>query len=189
MEFRLADLQDIPRVEEIQQRYHVSTIADEDKPDGFVTTLFTSDQFRSLIEDENGLVIALDDDKVIGYAMAASWDYWSQWPLFRFMIDDLPHMSFRGTPLNTENSYQYGPICVEKAYRSTRVFPNLFEFSRREMNKRYPFLVTFINRVNGRSFRAHEKLALEIIKPFEFNGNNYYALGYDTAVPVAGAGM
>ncbi len=187
MEFRLATIQDIPGVEKLQQRYHVSTISDEDRPDGFVTTLFTSDQFRALIEDENGLSIALEGGEVVGYAMAASWDYWSQWPLFQHMIADLPSMTYMGVTLDTINSYQYGPICVDKKYRSTSTFPNLFEFSRREMNKRYPILVTFINRINGRSLRAHEKLELDIIKPFEFNNNHYYALGYDTEKPTIGS--
>ena len=43
-----------------------------------------------------------------------------------------------------------------------------------------PILITFINQINGRSYRAHvDKLGLEVIKPFDFNGNHYYELGYD----------
>ena len=50
------------------------------------------------------------------------------------------------------------------------------------MSKRYPILITFINHLNPRSFKAHtEKVGLEVIKSFVFNGNNYYELGYDTA--------
>ncbi|HHX18888.1 MAG TPA: GNAT family acetyltransferase, partial [Clostridiaceae bacterium] len=70
MDYRLARLQDIPGVERLQQRYHASTISEEDRPDGFVTTLFTSEQFRTLIEKERGLAIAVDGDEIIGYAMA-----------------------------------------------------------------------------------------------------------------------
>jgi len=187
MEYRLATLRDISGVERLQKRYHVSTISDEDRPDGFVTTLFTSEQFRHLIEDENGLAIAVDGEEIIGYAMAASWDYWSEWPLFQYMIDDLPNMTYLGVVLDTKNSYQYGPICVDKKHRSTDVFPNLFEFSRREMSRRYPILITFINQINGRSLRAHEKIELDIIKPFVFNQNNYYALGYDMSKRTPGS--
>jgi hypothetical protein len=179
MNYRLATAADIPAIEKLQKRYHVSTISEEDRPDGFVTTLFTPEQFKDLIEDEGGLSIALDGDEVIGYAMAASWEYWSAWPLFQYMIQDLPTMEYLGQKLNTDNSYQYGPICVDKKYRSSDVFPNLFEFSRREMINRYPIMVTFINSINPRSLRAHEKLELDIIKPFDFNNNHYYALAYD----------
>ena len=180
MEYRNANLNDIYGVSQLQKKYHISTISEEDKPDGFVTTLFTEEQFKELIEKENGLAIACDNDKVIAYAMAASWDYWSAWPLFQYMINDLPNIQYLGYTLSTENSYQYGPICIDKQYRGTEVLPNLFEFSRLQMKDKYPVLITFINQINGRSYRAHvDKLGLEVIKTFDYNNNHYYELGYD----------
>ncbi len=180
MEYKNATIKDISGVSQLQKKYHISTISDEDKPDGFVTTLFTDDQFRELIEKENGLAIACDGDKVVAYAMAASWQYWSAWPLFQHMINDLPNTNYLNQVLSTENSYQYGPICIDKEYRGTEVLPNLFEFSRLQMKDRYPILITFINQINGRSYKAHvDKLGLEVIKQFSFNNNQYYMLGYD----------
>lgn len=190
LEYRNARLEDIAAVSELQQKYHVSTISDEDRPDGFVTTLFSDEQFTELIEKENGLAIACDGDKVVGYAMAASWEYWSAWPLFQHMIKDLPSTEYLGQVLTLENSYQYGPIAVHADYRSTDVFPNLFEFSRKEMNKRYPILITFINKINPRSYAAHVgKLELDIIKEFQFNNNNYYELGFDTSKKTPGSNI
>ncbi|HPV85278.1 MAG TPA: GNAT family acetyltransferase [Sedimentibacter sp.] len=180
MEYRNANINDIYGVSQLQKKYHIYTISEEDKPDGFVTTLFTEEQFKELIEKENGLAIACDNDKVIAYAMAASWDYWSAWPLFQYMINDLPNIQYLGYTLSTENSYQYGPICIDKQYRGTEVLPNLFEFSRLQMKDKYPVLITFINQINGRSYRAHvDKLGLEVIKTFDYNNNHYYELGYD----------
>ncbi len=180
MEYKNATIKDISGVSQLQKKYHISTISDEDKPDGFVTTLFTDDQFRELLEKENGLAIACDGDKVVAYAMAASWQYWSAWPLFQHMINDLPNTNYLNQVLSTENSYQYGPICIDKEYRGTEVLPNLFEFSRLQMKDRYPILITFINQINGRSYKAHvDKLGLEVIKQFSFNNNQYYMLGYD----------
>ncbi len=188
MEYRNATYKDISGVSALQKKYHISTIAEEDKPDGFVTTLFTEDQFMELIKKENGLAIACDSDKVIAYAMAASWQYWSAWPLFRYMISDLPNNEYLGHVLSVENSYQYGPICIDKQYRGTEVLPNLFEFSILQMKDRYPILITFINQINGRSYRAHvDKLGLEVIKPFDFNNNHYYLLGYGTGKKTLGS--
>jgi len=182
MKYRNATIEDIHSISELQEKYHISTISDEDKADGFVTTLFTKEQLQELIEKENGLAIACDGDKVVAYVMAASWQYWSAWPLFQFMIKDLPNTEYLGQALSTENSYQYGPICIHKDYRSTEVLPNIFEFSRLQMNKRYPILITFINQINCRSYEAHtKKLGLDVIKTFEFNNNRYYELGYDTS--------
>lgn len=181
MDYRNATIEDIPSISQLQKKYHINYISNEDKIDGFVTTLFDEDQFKQLIEDESGLFIACDGDEIIGYAMAASWEYWSKWPLFQHMIKELPYTEYMGKILSLENSYQYGPIAIHKDYRGSHVFPNLFEFSRIEMNKRYPILITFINKINPRSFKAHQKLGLDIIKEFEFNNNQYYELGYDTS--------
>lgn len=189
MEYRNATLNDIPEVAKLQEKYHVSTISEEDKPDGFVTTLFTKEQFKRLIKDENGLAIACDGENIVGYAMAASWEYWSEWPLFQHMIKDLPITTYMGQKLSMENSYQYGPICVHRDYRNSDVFPNLFEFSRTQMEKRYPILITFINQINPRSYKAHTKIGLDVIKPFEFNNNQYYELGYDTSVRTKGSNI
>jgi hypothetical protein len=182
MLYRNATVADIPQIESLQKRYHVSFISEEEKKNGFVTTLFTPEQLTELIEQEDGISLACDVDKVVAYAMAGSWQFWSKWPLFQFMIADLPSTQYLGRTLTIENSYQYGPVCIDMAYRGQGVLQELFAHSARQMGKRYPILITFINHVNPRSYKAHtEKVGLEVIKNFSFNGNNYYELGYDTA--------
>lgn len=182
MIYRNATIEDIPAISDLQKRYHVSSISEEDKADGFVTTLFTAEQFEEIIEKENGVTLACEGDKVVAYAMAASWEYWSKWPLFQHMIRDLQHTEYMGQTLSTENSYQYGPICIDKSYRGTEVLLKVFDYSREQMSKRYPLLITFINHINPRSYNAHaNKLGLDVIKSFEFNNNTYWELGYDTS--------
>ena len=49
------------------------------------------------------------------------------------------------------------------------------------MSRRYPFLVTFINQTNGRSFQAHtRKVKLDVIETFSFNHNEYFKLACKT---------
>ncbi len=188
IQYRNANFEDLPGISDLQQRYHVSTIPEDEKADGFVTTLFSDDQFRALITQEQGLAIACADAQIIGYAMAASWDFWSAWPLFQHMIADLPKTQYLGQTLSTENSYQYGPICLDKAWRSKGVFENLFEFSRLQMAERFPIMITFINQINPRSYAAHtRKVGMELIKTFDFNSNHYYELGYDMSRSVPSA--
>lgn len=182
MIYRNAVIEDIPAIGELQKKYHVLSVSEEDKADGFVTTLFTDDQFKEIIEKENGVALACDGDKIVAYAMAASWEYWDRWPLFHHMIGDLNNTEYLGQTVTVENSYQYGPICIDKEYRGGEVLKKLFDFSRAQMNKRYPILITFINQINPRSYNAHtNKLGLDVIKTFEFNNNQYYELGYDTS--------
>ena len=182
MLYRNATIDDIAQIEELQKKYHVSFISEEDKKSGFVTTLFTREQLTELIEKENGISLAFDGDKVVAYAMAGSWEFWSKWPLFQYMIADLENVTYLGRQLTTENSYQYGPVCIDMAYRGQGVLQSLFAHSARQMGRRYPILITFINHLNPRSYTAHtKKVGLDVIKDFSFNGNNYYELGYDTS--------
>jgi GNAT superfamily N-acetyltransferase len=183
MIFRNAQLSDIENVLKLHFRYQVDSIKEEDKTDGFVTTPFTKEQMMSLIEDENGLFIALDGEEVVAYVMAASWQFWSIWPMFAYMIEDLPNQQYLGQTLSVDNSYQYGPVCIDKKWRGKGVLEQIFDHAREQMHKRFPILVTFINKNNPRSLRAHtKKLNLDILSEFEFNNNHYCALAYDTSV-------
>lgn len=182
MILKIAELCDIDAVLKLHAKYQVDTIEEEDKKDGFVTTAFTQEELIQLIEQEQGLFIAKEGNEVLAYVMAASWQFWSVWPMFAHMIEDLPNLEYLGQKLSVENSYQYGPICIDKSLRGTSILKEIFDFACSEMNKRYPILVTFVNKINPRSFEAHKrKLGLEVIQEFEYNGNEYYEMVYDTS--------
>jgi len=97
----------------------------------------------------------------------------------------LHNLEYLGQTLSVDNSYQYGPICIDKSVRGRGVLEKIFDFAREHMSKRYPILVTFINKINPRSYEAHtRKLGLEVIQEFDFNNNNYYELVYNTSKKV-----
>ncbi len=182
MKLQIAELKDIDEVLELHYRYQLDSICEEDKKDGFVTTAFTTEQLTDLINNEKGLFIARKNGRLVAYAMAASWTFWSIWPMFAHMIKDLPNLEYLGKTLTVDNSYQYGPVCIDKNVRGTGVLEAIFDFCRESMCKRYPILVTFINKTNPRSYEAHtRKLGLEVIQEFEYNNNHYYELVYDTS--------
>ena len=185
MQLKIAELSDIDAVLMLHAKYQVDTIKEEDKKDGFVTTAFTKEELTQLIEEEQGLFIAKEGDVVLAYVMAASWQFWSQWPMFAHMIKDLHNLEYLGETLSVENSYQYGPICIDKSMRSTSILKNIFNFSLGHMAKRYSILVTFVNKINPRSYEAHKrKLGLTVIQEFQFNGNEYWEFVYDTSKAV-----
>lgn len=181
MELKIAGFHDIDGIFALHSKYQIDTILEEDKKDGFVTTSFSKEQLADIIAKEQGIFIALDEGEVVGYVMSASWQYWSAWPIFKVMIEDLPRVSFEGKRLDMNNSYQYGPVCIDKRVRGQGVLEKLFDFALESMEKRYAVLVTFINKINPRSYAAHSRMGLEVINEFQFNGNNYYELAFDTS--------
>ena len=187
--FHTAELSDITEILTLLKAYQINTIAEEDKKDGFITADFTPDQMEALITQEDGCFVAKDQGRIVAFALSASWGFWSAWPIFQKMIEDLPSLTYQGYQLSIENSYQYGPVCVARDYRGTGVFQDLFAFALQQMSTRYPVMLSFINTINERSYAAHiTKLGLDVIQQFEFNGNTYHEMACLTqSVPEEGA--
>jgi hypothetical protein len=177
--FEIAKNSDIEGVLALQSIYLVSNMTEEEKAYGFVTTPFSVEQLQEVISQE-GLFIAKDDAKIIAYIFAASWEYFSQWAIFNHMTPLLPGLLFKDFNLQATNTFQYGPICIDKKYRGKGLINPFFDFMRAHLFKRFPVSITFINKTNIPSQKAHiEKLKWTVIGDFEFNNNNYFILGYD----------
>ena len=129
MEIKLATLEHFDGIRALLKANHVNTIDPVLKKDGFVTTNLTDEQLTTLIVDKQGVTIAEEDGKVLAFALAADWDYWSAWPFFQYMIQHLEEYEMNGEKLTVENSYQYGPVCVDHSVRGTGVFEQVFNFS------------------------------------------------------------
>jgi hypothetical protein len=147
---------------------------------GFVTTPFRPDLLQYLLH-QTGVFVAEDEDKIVGYLLAGDWKFFSRWEIFLFMLDRLPSLTFQGRSIPVEDSFQYGPICLDRSVRGTTVFPDIFAYMRSSFAPKYPIGITFINKLNQRSFAAHtRKLDLEIIDEFELNDNSFYTLAFST---------
>ena len=177
---RLANANDISEVLILQSSYLYSNLSENERKEGFVTTPFSIPQLEEVIK-ENGLFVAQNEmGQIVAYAFAASWHYFSQWEIFNYMVSRFHNLSFEGEKITTDNSFQYGPVCIEKKYRGTGLLSLLFEEMRLELLKKYPISLTFINKINVVSENAHtRKLGWKIIDEFEFNANQYICLAFN----------
>lgn len=177
--FEIAKISDIQGVLALQDLYLVTNLSEEEKAFGFVTTPFTVQQLTEVIQKEE-LFLAKDNNKIIGYIFAGSWEFFNQWPIFNYMNSLFPKLTFLDFKITTTNSFQYGPICIHKDYRGKGLITSLFELMRINLSQKYPLSLTFINKINIPSTKAHtEKLKWTIIGDFKFNTNDYYILAYD----------
>lgn len=177
---RIGNKNDIDGVLSLQEKYLYRNLSETERKSGFVTTPFTVGQIEEILM-QNGLILAEnEEDVIIAYAFAGSWKYFEQWEIFNFMVSRFPELSFNGNEITTENSFQYGPVCIDKSYRGNSVLNLIFEEMRIEFLRKYPISVTFINKVNAISTAAHtKKLGWEIIDEFEFNDKTYIGLAFD----------
>lgn len=114
--YELATPQMISGVLNLQAQNLASNLTEAEKKKGFVTTLFTEVQLREIIS-LNGLYIAKKHHQVIAYLFAGSWQYFSQWEIFNLMVSRFPNLRFQDQPITTQNSFQYGPVCIDLQHR------------------------------------------------------------------------
>lgn len=181
---RIANKFDIKEVLALQEKYLYKNLTEQERDSGFVTTPFTIPQIEEIIA-QDGLFIAEHETSIIAYAFAGSWEYFKQWDIFTFMISRFPKLSFNEKEITTKNSFQYGPVCIDKNYRGQGVLNLIFEEMRIELFKKYPVSITFINKINIVSEKAHtKKLGWQIIEEFKFNNNTYITLAFDMKTSV-----
>lgn len=179
IQFEIANLTDINGVLALQELYLVVNLSEEEKTSGFVTTPFTVEQLTQVIQKEE-LFLAKDNNKIIAYIFAGSWEFFSQWPIFNYMSSLFRDLNFLDFEITTTTCFQYGPICIHKEYRGKGLITPLFEFMRKYMVHKYSLGLTFINKINIPSAKAHtEKLKWTIIGDFQFNTNDYFILAYN----------
>jgi hypothetical protein len=175
-----ANKSDLEGILDLQSRNLLANLAPAELAGGFVMTPFTPDLLSQLLS-QSGVFVAECEGEIVGYLLAGDWNFFSQWEIFRIMISRLPELRFQNRAITGENSFQYGPICIDRSIRGGEVFPQLFDFMRSNFELKFPIGVTFINKLNQRSFAAHtRKLDLEIIDEFEFNGSSFYTLAFST---------
>jgi hypothetical protein len=180
MLIRVATESDIDGILYLQSQNLFANLSIEERANGFVTTPFTPEKIQSLIT-QTGAFVAEKEGNIVGYALAGTWEFFSVWDIFPFMVSRFPTLNFQGMEISTNNSFQYGPVCIDRELRGSGVFPKLFESMRNSFAPRFPIGVTFINKLNPRSLKAHtHKLNLEIIDEFEFKGNHFYGLAFLT---------
>ncbi|MGL5112074.1 MAG: GNAT family acetyltransferase [Flavobacterium sp.] len=175
----IATKKDIPGIIALHQANLVVNLSATEREAGFVTTALTEEQIQTVIE-QKGLFVAKNNTTIIGFIVAADWDFFKQWPIFDYMISLFPQFKFKDFIFTTTNSFQYGPICIDKNFRGQGIILSLFDYMKIHMKPHYPLSLTFINKTNIPSFKAHtEKLSWKVIDEFQYNHNQYYVLAYD----------
>jgi hypothetical protein len=182
---RIATETDIEGILDLQSQNLYLNLSSDELADGFVTTPFTPDLIRSLLA-KDGVFVAEFESRIVGYVLAGGWDFYAQWEIFRLMISRLPDLSFQGEKIEIDRSFQYGPVCIDRALRGSGILSELFGLIQTSFVDRLPIGVTFINQLNQRSLAAHHrKLGFEIIDEFQFNHGNFYTLAFTTSAKPA----
>ena len=181
MRIEKLQIADIDKLMALQEKHIVHNLTHEQQTkQGFVTTRFTADLLIEL-QSEGRSFVLYDGTRLGAYAFGATNNFLRQWELCNFMIERFSELDsakiISGDMISAENSFMYGPVCIDNDFRGRGVLKLLFEAVAAEGVGKYKFVTTFINQRNEISLAAHKKnTSLVHFDTFEFNKNTYYSL-------------
>ncbi len=180
MELKLVDskeeLQQILDLQEVNHVDHVpSNIRDKE---GFVTVKHNIDL---LVKMNNAVpqVIAVDDGKVIAYALVMLKDFKNLIPVLVPMYSTFDDLTYENTKLTVLNYYVMGQVCVDKPYRGSGVFHALYQKHKSVFSQKYDLCLTEVSTSNPRSMRAHLNVGFKILKTYKDATDEWNILSWD----------
>lgn len=178
VEYRRARSEDFAAILRLQAANFVGYLSIEDREGGFLSAEFTLKQIAEMASDL-GILIAGDQDSILGYLCAFRRDFNHRSPVLAKMLEQFGRIEYGGKPLNSYKSFIYGPVCIGRAHRGRGLLRGLYEALKREAARQFEVGVAFVARNNPHSLRAHvEGLGMAEVGEFEVNGINYAILAF-----------
>ena len=176
MQIRQATLADAQAIAQLEQS-QLEAELDPSQRDGVMTgQSFSLGDIQTLIK-AHWIVLAEQDETIIGYVIAGKWSFFESWPIYRRLLGRMSELEFDGRSLNKQNCCQYGPIWISPAHRGQGLFEAMVTELKLAVKQLYPYMLTFISEENERSFAAHtNKASMQVVDFFCFDGRDYYLL-------------
>jgi L-amino acid N-acyltransferase YncA len=173
MDVRRATPLDMDGVFQLQAASFIGNLRAEDRAEGFVSVEFTAQQFDAMAAD-CALIVAVEQQQVLGYLCSASVDYCRQFPLLAALIQRFPELRYAESPLDSYRTFIYGPVCIARSQHGRGLLHALYQELLRAISVRYDLGVALISKENPRSFEAHvRKLGMTHVGEYEFRDQQY----------------
>ncbi|MBT8189500.1 MAG: GNAT family N-acetyltransferase [Saprospiraceae bacterium] len=154
-------LKDILALQQINLPHNISE--SEKESQGFVTV---EHDFQLLKKMNNPWhhIIALDNEKLIGYALVMLAELREDIDILIPMFNEIDQaVKAHG------NAFRYfvmGQVCISKPYRGKGVFKGLYQHMRKCMQDHFDCVITEVDPLNKRSLRAHYKTGFRKLKSY-----------------------
>ena len=176
MEIRRAIPDDYPGICELAAANYEQNLSPTDRQQGFISAKYTLQQIANIASDL-GIIVARDNDRVVGFACASRLNSDDQPSIVKNMIAEFDRIGFQGRPLADYKIFLYGPACVGLAYRGRGLLRELYQGIKREATGKYDLGSAFVDEDNPRSLKAHAKsLGMSEVGRFTHDERSYRML-------------
>ena len=124
---------------------------------------FPLPKVEAMFADSLSTIIARSETRIIGVVFSFNIQAKSLPPITHLIVKDYPSIM--------ENSWFYGPVCIDENFRGKSILAHLYNKICTQ-NKGKP--VAFINTDNLRSMNAHSRLGMKQVAKFVYDGTEYF---------------
>jgi hypothetical protein len=176
--FRRAGPQDYSAILRLQSENFIGNLSPKERPEGFLSAEFTPRQVAEIAEDL-GTTIASVAGSVVAFLCAFRREFNHGSRVIAKMLESYDRVEFEGKALSSYNSYIYGPVCIDRAYRRRGLLRGLYEAQKQELAGRFEVGVAFVSRSNPHSLNSHVAgLGMTELGDFEFKDSVYVILAF-----------
>ena len=183
IEYRRALPPDYPAIVRLNAANFIANLAAEERADGFLSALLTL-ALRVAMAEALGTPVAVGEGMLVGFLRDFRNDLDHGSPVVARMIESYDRFRFDGKLLSSYNTYAYGPVCIDRAFRRKGLLRGLYEAQKRELAGRFEVGVALIARNNPHSLQAHVAgLGMTEVGDFEVNGNTFATVAFRVPAP------
>lgn len=152
---------------DLQSENHLEILsAEEKKTQGFITVRHSLEQLQAMniIAPH---ILALENEKVVGYLLAMTQKSRNHIPLLIPMFEQFDRLHLDGKSISDYRLMVVGQVCVGKNHRGQGLFDQLYKAYKEAYSATYDFAITEIALSNTRSMAAHQRIGFQVIHEFE----------------------
>lgn len=159
--------QHFEQILQLQKQNLFSAISEEQQAQqGFVFAEHTMPLLK-MMASHLPQVIAVSNNKVIGYNLAMPVSMKDEMPSLARMFTEFERSKYKGRPLASYDFMVGGQVCVDKDFRGQGLLRRLYQETRNRLPARYQLCVTEVSARNNISLEAHQKMGFEVVSTYQ----------------------
>ena len=137
--------------------------------EGFVMADYTLD-FLQAMHAESPSIVAMDNGRVIGYALSATKSIRHQHALLADLFNAIDKINYNHQLLENSKYVVVGQLCVALGYRGTGLAQNMYNYFKSSLSPEFDYCITDVANENIRSLKAHQKTGFQVIDTLNYGG-------------------
>ena len=166
----VSEFTELEGIKSLQEENLSSNISNEEAASqGFLMASYTLD-FLKLMHEASPSIIAVDGEKVVGYALVTTKEMGQHHDLLADLINTIDTLNYHDRPLKNLNYIVVGQLCVAKSHRGIGLVQQLYTYFKDQLSSQFEYCITDIAKANSRSLKAHQKTGFIIIDTLSYGG-------------------